>query len=73
MSPLRGSLLGSINILQRCHPYGAEEETGQKSGKNLHYKRRQKSNAKNFTHPWEIVIRQGHLIVGFDLGFALHR
>ena len=23
MSPLRGSLLKSINVLQRCHPYGA--------------------------------------------------
>ena len=32
MSPLRGSLLGSINVLQRCHPYGVEEKTGENRG-----------------------------------------
>ena len=66
MSPLRGSLLGFIRVLQRCHPYGVEEEIGQKSGENLPYKRRQRSNAKNFTHP----SFQSHSIVGFLGSFA---
>ena len=46
--------IGSIQVLQRCHPYGVEEEIGQ-NGKigvsNTAYKRRWRSNAKNFTHP----------------------
>ena len=32
MSPLRGSGFGSIDVLQRCHPYGVEEEIGQNRG-----------------------------------------
>ena len=51
MSPLRGSLFWSINILQRCHPYGVEEEQVKIEVRNTAHKRRRKSNAKNFTHP----------------------
>ena len=40
------TLMWSNCVLQRCHPYGVKEETGQKSGENLPHKRRQGSNAK---------------------------
>ena len=35
MSPLRGSVLGFNCVLQKCHPYGVEEATGQKWGIRL--------------------------------------
>ena len=39
MSPLRGSLMEPHYALQRCHPYGVEEETGQKSEYTLRRKK----------------------------------
>lgn len=52
MSPLRGSVLCSINVLQKCHPYGVEEETGENLGeKPFPEEAAEVSGSKNFTPP----------------------
>ena len=75
MSPLRGSLLRAINVLQRCHPYGVEEEQVKIGVRNTIHKRRRRSNAKNFTHPGRMnaltAIRFYAILSEISLGLIL--